>query len=261
MDTDKYAGLKLLLAILSVFICVHLWLIPSSPAQTKASPLVLVAAPLGVPAGTPTRVTLRGLRFDGATEVRCHHPKVLVKRLDGPKKIGVQKEMVTTLGDETVDVEVTVPDDAPPEFVTLAVVTPGGESPPHKLVVDDARVVVEKEPNDGFGTAQPLTLPATVAGAVQAPQDVDVFQFAGAAGQRVTCEVWANRLGSPLDASLTLYDAAGVALATADDTADSRDPVLTFTLPKAGTYFLALFDADDKGGPSHVYRLLVRFGP
>jgi Bacterial pre-peptidase C-terminal domain len=258
-----------LLLFFSVFLLsvssVPLWFVPSSSAQTKDKnepPRVLVAAPLGVAAGQPTRVTLRGLRFDGAAEVRCHHPKVAVKIVEPARNVpGVQPAMLDTLGDMTVDVEVTVPDDAVPEFVTLAVVTPKGESPPHKLAVDDAQVVVEKEPNDGFRTAQPVTLPATVAGAVQAPQDVDVFRFDGKAGQAITCEVLANRLGSPLDASLTLYDATGVALATADDSADSRDPVLKYTLPKDGAYYLSLIDADDRGGSSYVYRLLVRAGP
>jgi hypothetical protein len=239
---------------------VPLWFVPSSPAQPKTFPNIIVATPLGVPAGPTTRVTLRGVRLDGASEVRCHHPKVRVKLLDA-KKVGVgPREMVENVGDETVDVEVTVPDDAPPEAVTLSVVTPAGESPPHKLMVDDSHVVTEKEPNDGFRDAQSITLPATVAGAIQAPQDVDVFKFEGKAGQRVTCEVLANRLGSPLDATLTLYDASGAVLSLADDTPGSRDPILTYTLPKTGTYYLGLIDADDRGGPSHVYRLLVRAG-
>ena len=127
-------------------------------------------------------------------------------------------------------------------------------------MVDDAHVVTEKEPNDGFRDAQTITLPATGAGAIHAPQDVDVFKFEGRAGQRITCEILAARLGSPLDASLTLYDTAGAVLAHADDTAGSRDPILTFTLPKNGTYYLCLIDADDRGGPTHVYRLLVRPG-
>jgi Bacterial pre-peptidase C-terminal domain len=233
-------------------------LIPLVHAQPKVLPSIVVATPLGVPAGAPTRLTLRGVRLDGTTEVRCHHPKVHVKLLD-TKKVGLgPREVAENVGDEAVDVEVTVPDDAPPEAVTLSVVTPAGESSPHKLMVDDAHVVAEKEPNDGFRQAQSLTLPATVAGAIQAPQDVDVFKFEGKGGQRITCEVLANRLGSPLDATLTLYDTAGAVLAHADDTPGSRDPILTFTLPKTGTYFLGLIDADDRGGPSHVYRLLVR---
>jgi len=239
---------------------VPLWFVSASSAQSKATPNIIVATPLGVPAGPSTRVTLRGVRLDGATEVRCHHPKVRVKLLDSKRISLGPREMVENVGDETVDVEVTVLDDAPPEAVTLSVITPAGESSPHKLMVDDAQVVTEKEPNDGFREAQTITLPATVAGAIQAPQDVDVFKFDGKAGQRITCEVLAARLGSPLDASLTLYDASGAVLALADDTPGSRDPILTFTLPKAGTYFLGIIDADDRGGPSHVYRLLVRPG-
>jgi hypothetical protein len=127
-------------------------------------------------------------------------------------------------------------------------------------MVDDAEVVAEREPNDGFREAQTITLPATVAGAIQASQDVDAFKFVGKAGVRVTCEILANRLGSPLDASLTLYDSTGAVLAHSDDTPGSRDPLFTFTLPKDGTYYIGLIDADDRGGPSHVYRLLVRAG-
>jgi hypothetical protein len=191
---------------------VPLWFIPFSRAQptaeTRGPPRVLVAAPLGVTAGKRARVTLRGLRFTRATEVRCHHPKVTVKMLGPPATVaGVSATAAEELGDATVDVEVTVPDDAAPEVVTLSVVTPMGESPPHKLLVDDAQVIAEKEPNDGFRTAQPLTVPATVSGAIQAAQDVDVFRFEGRAGQSVICEVLANRLGSPLDATRRHPDA------------------------------------------------------
>jgi hypothetical protein len=52
------------------------------------------------------------------------------------------------------------------------------------------------------------------------------------------------RLGSPLDA--------------ADDAPGTTDPVLTVTLARDGVDYLALSDAQDQGGPSHVYRLLVR---
>jgi hypothetical protein len=253
--------MRLIIVFLSVS-SVPPWCNPS-PAQSEAAgrAKVLVAAPLGVPAGQPNKVTLRGLRFDGATEVRCHHPRVTVKLLGPPEKVTVQRDMANTLGDTTVEVEVAVPADAPPEVVTLAVITPAGEGLPHTLIVDEGPGAAEREPNNGFRDAQPVALSGTVAGAVQAPLDVDVFRFDGAAGQQVVCEVLAARLGSPLDAALTLYDANGGVLATGDDSADGRDPVLTVTLPRSGPYFLALFDADDRGGPSHVYRLLVRPGP
>ncbi len=235
---------------LSAFICVHLRLIPSS-AQTPSAPEVRAAVPLGVPAGATTRVTLRGLRLDGVTAVRCHEPTARARPLGPAQPIG-------NAGETQLDVEVTVPADAPPEWLTLSLIGPAGESKPHRLLVDDEPVTAEKEPNDGFRQAQPITLPATVAGAIQTPRDVDVFRFAGRRGQRVVAEVLAARLGSPLDASLTLYDAAGRILASADDSRGSADPVLEFTLPRDGVYFLAVNDAQDAGGPGHVYRLLVR---
>src|SRR5262249_18086813 len=146
--------------LLFFFVCllsvssVPLWLVSTSSAQSKSSPNIVVATPLGVPAGPTTRVTLRGVRFDGATEVRSHHPKVRVKRLTSNQGGVGPGEPGENGGDETVEVEITVPDDAPSEAITLSVITPAGESPPHRLMVDDAHVVTEKEPNGGFREAQ-----------------------------------------------------------------------------------------------------------
>jgi hypothetical protein len=86
---------------------------------------------------------------------------------------------------------------------------------------------------------------------------VDVFRFDGNAGQKVICEVFAARFGSPLDSILTLYHAKGGQLASNDDEG-STDSRLEITLPKKGVYYLSLIDAHDQGGPAHVYRLVVR---
>jgi hypothetical protein len=50
-------------------------------AQGKEGPKVLVPMPLGVAPGATTRLTLRGLRLDIATEVRCQAPKARAKLL------------------------------------------------------------------------------------------------------------------------------------------------------------------------------------
>jgi hypothetical protein len=232
----------------------------NSSAQPKGGqPEIKLAVPLGVPAGAPAKVTLRGLRLDGVTEVRCHDPFARARLLGPAVAVNTpQADLAPGPGESQIEIELTVPADAAPESVLLTLVGPTGESKPHKLLVDDEPVTAEREPNNGFRQAQPLTLPATVAGAVQAPQDVDVFRFDGKAGQRVVAEVLAARLGSPLDATLTLYDAAGRTLAAADDSNGSADPILKYTLPRDGVYFLALIDAQDQGGQAHVYRLLVR---
>ncbi len=43
-----------------------------------------------------------------------------------------------------------------------------------------------------------------------------------------------------------------------DDITGSADSRLDVTLPKSGTYFVGVIDANDQNGPTHVYRLSVR---
>jgi hypothetical protein len=40
--------------------------------------------------------------------------------------------------------------------------------------------------------------------------------------------------------------------------AKSADSLIGVTLPKSGTYFVSVIDANEQGGPAYVYRLSVR---
>jgi hypothetical protein len=100
-------------------------------------------------------------------------------------------------------------------------------------------------------------VPQEVQGAIGQPQDVDVFRVEGTAGQRLTIEVLAARLGSPLDPLLTLYDAEGHILATSDDHGGSADSRLDVTLPGSGACLIGVVDANGQGSPLHFYRLRV----
>jgi hypothetical protein len=122
-------------------------------------------------------------------------------------------------------------------------------------------VIAEKEPNNGFREAQPLTPGQQVQGAISQKQDVDVYRFEGRAGQHVVAEVLAARYGSALDSFLTLYDGEGRVLASNDDSDGSPDSRLELRLPRDGTYYLSVLDANDEGGPAHVYRLSLRSPP
>ncbi len=216
---------------------------------------MLVPLPLGVAAGATTRLTLRGLRLDTATEVRCQAPKARAKLLS-KGKAGVPKaEDVPRLGDTQVEMELTLPSDHPGRTVTVTVVTPAGESPAHPLLVERDPVLAEKEPNNGFREAQPIAVPGELQGSIGQPQDVDVFRIEGKAGQRLVLEVLAARFGSPLDALLTLYDAGGQVVAGSDDVDGSTDARIEITLPRDGVYYLGVADANDQGGPQYLYRL------
>ena len=167
------------------------------------------------------------------------------------------KELTPVYGDTVVELELSVPKDAAGEFVTLVPVSFGGPGRPLRVIVDRVPVPAEKEPNDGFAQAQSLGVPATIDGKIQTSLDVDVYRLDLAAGQSVSVEVVAARLGVPLDPRLTLYDARGQELAANDD-AEGRDPKLEFVAPRAGAYFVAVGDALDAGGDTHAYRLRVK---
>lgn len=110
--------------------------------------------------------------------------------------------------------------------------TPDGKSAPAKLVVlRPGAFAEENEDNGGFAKPQPITLPATMRGRIQAAQDVDVFAFEGKAGQRVLAEILAARLGSPLDATLTLWNSSNTLLASADDSPATATRASTSSCP------------------------------
>lgn len=236
-------------------------LLPAAEARKPAAkelPKLLTAAPLGIAPGVKTRLTLRGLRLDNATEVRCQEPKATTKLLR-KSKVGVPNpQNLNRIGDTQVEAEVTLPPDYPNRTVTVTVLTPAGESAAHELLIERGSVLDEKEPNNGFRQAQAIALPQEVQGRIEGAKDVDLYRFEGKAGQQVTIEVLASRFGSPLDPLLTLYDGAGSILASCDDSSRSADPRLEVTLPRDGGYLIGVIDANDEGGPTHLYRLSLR---
>jgi hypothetical protein len=226
----------------------------------KDTPHIVVAQPLGILPGTAAKLTLRGLKLDVITEIRCQEPKATAKLIGKGKKVGVPAQMdAGRVGDTEAQIEISLPKEQAGATVTITVLSPAGESEPYKLLVDRVAAIAEKEPNNGFRQAQSVKLPQEIDGSIATTQDVDMFRFDGKKGQQIVCEVFAARHGSALDSLLTLYDATGAILASNDDldgnTTDSR---IELTLPKDGVYYVGLIDAQDVGGPAHIYRLSIR---
>ena len=215
--------------------------------------------PLGVMPGVKTAVVIRGLKLDQATEVRVGDWKDAAKIVKkGAATVPKPLEPAKT-GDQQVEVEITLPADAPLGSVNVVVITPDGETAPQPLLVDaPGSLVDEKEPNNGFREAQAIDGAHIVQGSIQQPQDVDVFRYDGEAGEKVAFEIVAARQGSALDSILTLFDGKQRILAVNDDHGGSPDSLLEFTLPAKGPYFVSVQDAHDLGGNSHPYRLIVR---
>lgn len=246
----------------SAAICLVMGQLFASAQDKKAedkSPKVVVAVPLGIIAGKTNTVEVRGLNLDTAKALLFTDPVVQTKVASKGKADLPQNQKKERLGDTQVKAEIFLPADFKGDEAAFAVETPEGKSAPAKLAVLRVGAFVEEsEDNGSFAKPQVVTLPTTVRGGIKAAQDVDVFAFEGQAGQRVTAEILAARLGSPLDATLTLWNANNTLLASADDSPGDRDARLAFTLPVAGRYFLVVQDAHDAGSAVHGYLLSVK---
>ncbi|MEN9574749.1 MAG: hypothetical protein RL514_2604 [Verrucomicrobiota bacterium] len=222
------------------------------------SPKAILAVPLGILAGKTNTVEIRGLNLDTAKALHFTNPAVSSRIASKGKADVPQNQKKERLGDTQVKAAVFVPADFKGDEAVFTVETTDGQSAPAKLAVLRAGAFTEEvEDNGSFAKPQVVALPITVRGGIKAAQDVDVFAFEGKAGQRVTAEILAARLGSPLDATLTLWNATNTLLASADDSPGDRDPRLAFTLPAAGRYFLVVQDAHDAGSALHGYLLKV----
>jgi hypothetical protein len=173
-----------------------------------------------------------------------------------PPVVGKGKQTVELLGAATparVDV------DAAQAPATLPLPWPkeGTWSGPRPVVTVSARREVVGQPSGD----KPQELPAGpvgVSGRLLTPFGEDRYRVPVTPGSKVRFAVIAERLGSPLDASLVVRNEAGAALAQAEDSPGSLDPILEFTVPdKVTAVVVGVVDAQGRGGSKAVYRLTV----
>ena len=227
-------------------------------------PQALLTVPLSVVVGEPVKVRARGLRLEGVTEVRSMTAGVTTSLLS-QGKVGLPNGVpAEKAGDTQVEFELRFTADLPvppPTEMVIVLVAPHGEMPLRLALLATERGVLEVEPNPGFDKAQVLSLPSgaplSILGAIERPQDVDVFHIAAEAGERLRVSIAAHSLGSLLDPLLTLHDSKGALIATADDGEGSRDPQLDTTVPRTGPIYLVVQDANDTGSEAHPYRVTV----
>lgn len=240
------------------------------PAPPPEPPKPILTVPLGLIAGRTNVVQLRGLRLKDADGVSLEGLKASVpvmvtirKREDVKPPDGVPAPKA---GDQALELEVVIPAFDPAiELGTNRLIwsvhsTNGLGSLNGIPVFHSDRLVESREPNNGFRDAQPLKPGQTVRGALEKSGEVDVFRIEGTAGQTLSAEVLASRIGSTLDGILTWYDEGGTLLASNDD-AVGADPALALKLTKSGPVFLALTYANEKAGKTHGYLLTVEAKP
>jgi hypothetical protein len=232
---------------LAVALAVALVAVVSHSTWAQA-PTLSHAQPSAVAPGKATDVTLHGASLAESSAIWTD--------------LGGQVELapgVENNGKDAAKVvyRVTLPANAPLGIHAVRVATTKGVSNVRLLLVDDLATVADNGQNKTIPTAQEITAPVAVDGACEA-ESYDFYKLSGKAGQRLSVEVYARRLGTALDPVVRLLDAAGKELAYSDDEPgvgiDSR---LSVKLPADGTYILEIRDIRYQGGGGHRYRLRV----
>jgi hypothetical protein len=159
-------------------------------------------------------------------------------------------------------VQAAIPANAPSDYLH-ALVVGGKRSNDLLLDVDDLPEHLEAEPNDAADQAKPIPLPGVFNGRIDKPGDVDCWSWSGRKGDTYQFELRAARLGSPVDGVLTIVDASGKELARAEGDVAKPDPILQYSVPADGTYWVRVQDRfRSRGGPEFAYRLrCARPGP
>jgi hypothetical protein len=102
-----------------------------------------------------------------------------------------------------------------------------------------------------------LPVPATGVGRISSAGESDSWNFSAKQGENLEFDLRAHRSGSPLLGVLTVRDASGKSLATAE-AGTTGDPILRFAAPANGTYSISVQDRfKSRGGPTFAYRLHI----
>lgn len=211
-------------------------------------PTLSHTAPAAVQPGKTVDVVFHGGNLAGATGIWTSFPVTAVLTPDLDKNGTLPA---------SVSFRLTTAAEVPLGVGGVRVITAQGVSNLRLVLIDDLAGVAKVGTNKTPATAQVLTLPTAVDGACDA-ESSDFYKITAAAGQRISVEVFARRLGSPLDPMIRLLAADGRELAFSDDEPSSgADSRFTYKFEAAGEYFIEIRDIRFQGGGAHRYRMRI----
>ena len=220
---------------------------PALPTIPPQFPTLSSPANLGVRSGTKNEFTLTGTNLADATEILVSIPGAKASIAKDSAKPG------------SLGANVDVPGETPVGLYQIRVVTKHGVSNARPLSVDDLPAFEKKPGNNKKSTPMPLPGPCVVIGSI-AVETSDFYQIRVAAGQRLTFDAVARRVGSTLDPVIILHDAKNqreLPGLYADDTPGLQsDARLTATFPTAMDVIVEIRDTTYRGG-DFPYRLRI----
>jgi hypothetical protein len=223
---------------------------PGPIAVLPQAPTINVPFPLGATRGQAYELTLTGTNLTDPVALFAGFPVKATFPVDAnngkePGKLRVKLE---------------IPNDAPIGVHAIRIATRSGISNSRVFCVDDVPTIEETADNKSKEKAQTIPLPVTVAGRVE-NETSDFFKFAVTAGQRLTFDALARRIGSPLDPMIRIIEAKSgrdlPGLYSDDEPGLQSDARLTYVFPTAGEYLVEIRDTRHLGGADSVYRLRI----
>jgi hypothetical protein len=100
-----------------------------------------------------------------------------------------------------------------------------------------------------------LAVPTAVSGRLAVRGEEDRYPFEVKKGEVRVLTVTGPTHDSLIDPLVRILGSDGKELVSGDDNGVSREPVVTWTAPEAGTYFAAVSDLTKQGGEDYFYRL------
>ncbi|AMV18849.1 hypothetical protein [Planctomyces sp. SH-PL14] len=199
-------------------------------------------SPLGVSAGGSVEVEVKGNHLEGVDRLVFDQPGITAEPVMGKERF----------------FRITISDNVPVGTYDVYLSGRFGVSNPRLLAVTKGLAEVADNGKNRTPTeAQPIELNTAVNGTADGNAD-DFYRLVLRQGQRITVDCQAGRLGSQLDAVMSLTTPDGRALATSSDWF-GPDPFLDVVVPADGEYLVALHDLSYRGG--QPYRLVVSDRP
>jgi hypothetical protein len=139
----------------------------------------------------------------------------------GIKYLGKIRQVETGLGPRR---------NIPPSAAMIDAIDPPGEMPGgNLLLLAQKPTILDNEKNTTPETAQPVKPPCDIAGRIGKKNDRHYYSFDAKKGDVWTIEVFADRIGSPIDAFFQVTDEKGKVIAELDEGPDPLSPNQFYT--------------------------------
>ncbi|MEX2172166.1 MAG: PPC domain-containing protein [Pirellulales bacterium] len=206
--------------------------------------------PPGGQRGTQVDISVGGTDLDEARELIFSHPEIVAR----PRRTPAD-EFYADGQPIANQFTMEIGADVPPGSHEVRAVGRHGVSTVRVFHVTDLAEAPDGGNNHAIEQAQLVALESVITGRTEADQE-DYYAVELSPGDELTCEIWAQRIDSQANMWIEVCRADGAPL-EAQRRWKRRDPVLRFTAPEAGKYFIRVHDGTFRGGDPFIYRLAI----